>query len=257
MENKPLAAIALAGRASSEARPDQPIARAREAGPVDPGRPQPVRKRESVRGVGERREGLAPVRRERLAPCFCHSLGRQILGVLLPVGERAQRPPHASRCAGRSASRGSPPRKSNSLPSVPVLGSRSQGSESGLMCVRTLGVSPQGPARRPTRTGPQRRPRHSTPDCQFTIGPTHHTPAQAKTPCHAACCLDCRRRVTRVYVPTLDTPARCRKCWGLLYESRKASYRRSEPFACLGSCGEADSSPPARGLAYDSAHHAV
>jgi hypothetical protein len=42
-----------------------------------------------------------------------------------------------------------PPRKSNSLPSLPVLGSRSQGSESGLMCVRTLTVSPQGPARRP------------------------------------------------------------------------------------------------------------
>ena len=32
-------------------------------------------------------------------------------------------------------------------------------------------------------------------------------------------------RATRLYLPTADTPAWCRRCWGLSYDSRKGNYR--------------------------------
>ena len=34
-------------------------------------------------------------------------------------------------------------------------------------------------------------------------------------------CPKCRRRATRIYVPTERTPAACRRCFGLTYESRQ------------------------------------
>lgn len=45
-------------------------------------------------------------------------------------------------------------------------------------------------------------------------------------------CAKCRRRATRLYLPTCDTPAWCRRCWGLTYDSRKANYRTG---GCRGS----------------------
>jgi hypothetical protein len=53
-------------------------------------------------------------------------------------------------------------------------------------------------------------------------------------------CLMCSRRATRIYLPRSDSPAGCRRCWGLSYDSRKASYRVSGPWGrYLGSWGEA------------------
>jgi hypothetical protein len=37
-------------------------------------------------------------------------------------------------------------------------------------------------------------------------------------------CPRCQKRVTRVYLPTASTDPRCRRCWGLSYESRSWSY---------------------------------
>ena len=37
-------------------------------------------------------------------------------------------------------------------------------------------------------------------------------------------CPRCTGRVTRVYLPTTDADPRCRRCWGLSYESRSWSY---------------------------------
>jgi len=38
-------------------------------------------------------------------------------------------------------------------------------------------------------------------------------------------CPTCRRPATRLYMPTSDAPASCRRCWGLSYESRQYNYR--------------------------------
>jgi hypothetical protein len=39
-------------------------------------------------------------------------------------------------------------------------------------------------------------------------------------------CDFCKRRCTRLYMPTLRNPLRCRRCWGLTYESSRAhNYR--------------------------------
>jgi hypothetical protein len=37
-------------------------------------------------------------------------------------------------------------------------------------------------------------------------------------------CSACGRRATRLYVPVLGQPLRCRRCWGLSYESQSWSY---------------------------------
>ena len=53
-------------------------------------------------------------------------------------------------------------------------------------------------------------------------------------------CPMCSGRATRIYLPRSDSPAGCRRCWGLSYDSRKASYRVSGPWGrYLGSWGEA------------------
>lgn len=38
-------------------------------------------------------------------------------------------------------------------------------------------------------------------------------------------CPACDRRATRLYVPVADADLRCRRCWGLSYESQSWSYR--------------------------------
>jgi hypothetical protein len=40
-------------------------------------------------------------------------------------------------------------------------------------------------------------------------------------------CPKCSRPATRIYVPTVDASAACRRCWGLTYESRRENYKRS------------------------------
>ena len=48
-------------------------------------------------------------------------------------------------------------------------------------------------------------------------------------------CPTCCRLVTRIYVPTTEAPPRCRRCWGLSYESRQhRNYKDGGPFAALG-----------------------
>jgi hypothetical protein len=44
-------------------------------------------------------------------------------------------------------------------------------------------------------------------------------------------CPRCQERVTRVYLPTVHADPRCRRCWGLSYESRSWSYK---PTGLLG-----------------------
>ena len=54
-------------------------------------------------------------------------------------------------------------------------------------------------------------------------------------------CAKCGRLATRLYLPTCDTPAWCRRCWGLTYESRKANYRTRRFWGpILGSWAEAE-----------------
>jgi hypothetical protein len=54
-------------------------------------------------------------------------------------------------------------------------------------------------------------------------------------------CPKCRRLATRLYLPTADTPAWCRRCWGLSYDSRKANYRTGGFLgALLGSWAEGE-----------------
>lgn len=38
-------------------------------------------------------------------------------------------------------------------------------------------------------------------------------------------CPKCEGLATRIYVPTAEAWAACRRCWGLTYESRKSNYR--------------------------------
>jgi hypothetical protein len=48
-------------------------------------------------------------------------------------------------------------------------------------------------------------------------------------------CPTCCRRVTRMYVVTTATPAMCRLCWGLTYESRQhRNYKDVGLFAVAG-----------------------
>ena len=47
-------------------------------------------------------------------------------------------------------------------------------------------------------------------------------------------CAHCRRRATRLYVPVVGVEPRCRRCWGLSYESQSWSYKPCGMFACLG-----------------------
>jgi hypothetical protein len=46
-------------------------------------------------------------------------------------------------------------------------------------------------------------------------------------------CPACQRRATRLYVPREDLPPRCRRCWGLSYQSQSWSYRRTGPMDLL------------------------
>jgi hypothetical protein len=43
-------------------------------------------------------------------------------------------------------------------------------------------------------------------------------------------CARCDRRATRLYVPVVGCDPRCRKCWGLSYQSQSWSYRPSALF---------------------------
>lgn len=47
-------------------------------------------------------------------------------------------------------------------------------------------------------------------------------------------CRHCRRRATRLYVPVADVEPRCRRCWGLSYETRSWSYKATGLLAALG-----------------------
>ena len=53
-------------------------------------------------------------------------------------------------------------------------------------------------------------------------------------------CPHCSRRVTRIYVPTAESSARCRACWGLSYSSRQNSYKRTGLSAFLGPIGASE-----------------
>jgi hypothetical protein len=45
-------------------------------------------------------------------------------------------------------------------------------------------------------------------------------------------CPQCDRLATRIYVPTAETWAACRRCWGLTYESRQhGNYKHGSPWA--------------------------
>jgi hypothetical protein len=45
-------------------------------------------------------------------------------------------------------------------------------------------------------------------------------------------CTHCRRRCTRLYMPCLEDPLRCRQCWRLTYESAQShNYRGSGLFS--------------------------
>ena len=47
-------------------------------------------------------------------------------------------------------------------------------------------------------------------------------------------CPACRQRATRLYVPTLGLRPRCRRCWGISYESQSRSYKATGFLAALG-----------------------
>jgi hypothetical protein len=47
-------------------------------------------------------------------------------------------------------------------------------------------------------------------------------------------CSHCRRRATRLYVPVVGLEPRCRRCWGLSYESQSWSYKATGFLAALG-----------------------
>ena len=47
-------------------------------------------------------------------------------------------------------------------------------------------------------------------------------------------CAACQRRATRLYVPVAGVQPRCRRCWGLSYESRSWSYKATGFLAALG-----------------------
>jgi hypothetical protein len=47
-------------------------------------------------------------------------------------------------------------------------------------------------------------------------------------------CSACRRRATRLFVPVVGDEPRCRRCWGLNYESQSWSYKATGAFAFLG-----------------------
>ena len=42
-------------------------------------------------------------------------------------------------------------------------------------------------------------------------------------------CPRCGRRATRLYVPVIDVQPRCRRCWGLNYQSQSWSYKSTGP----------------------------
>jgi hypothetical protein len=44
-------------------------------------------------------------------------------------------------------------------------------------------------------------------------------------------CPKCDRLATRIYVPTAESWAACRRCWGLTYESRQHRNYKSDSFA--------------------------
>jgi hypothetical protein len=46
-------------------------------------------------------------------------------------------------------------------------------------------------------------------------------------------CPACQRRATRLYVPREDLPPRCRRCWGLSYQSQSWSYKPTGPLGAL------------------------
>jgi hypothetical protein len=47
-------------------------------------------------------------------------------------------------------------------------------------------------------------------------------------------CPSCRRRATRLYIPIVGHEPRCRRCWGLSYESQSWSYKATGFLAALG-----------------------
>jgi hypothetical protein len=47
-------------------------------------------------------------------------------------------------------------------------------------------------------------------------------------------CPACQGRVTRLYVPIAGRQPRCRRCWGLSYESQSWSYKATGMLAFLG-----------------------
>jgi len=47
-------------------------------------------------------------------------------------------------------------------------------------------------------------------------------------------CPHCEQRATRLYVPIAALEPRCRRCWGLSYESQSWSYKATGAFAFLG-----------------------
>lgn len=48
------------------------------------------------------------------------------------------------------------------------------------------------------------------------------------------CCPNCHRHATRLYVPVVGTEPRCRRCWGLSYESQSWSYTATGFLAAFG-----------------------
>jgi hypothetical protein len=53
-------------------------------------------------------------------------------------------------------------------------------------------------------------------------------------------CPKCRHRATRVYLPAEHLSLACRQCWGLTYESRQNSYKRTGWAAILGPLGASE-----------------
>src|SRR5262249_8465255 len=47
-------------------------------------------------------------------------------------------------------------------------------------------------------------------------------------------CPKCERRATRLYVRVENLEPRCRRCWGLAYESQSWCYKATGPLAFLG-----------------------
>lgn len=48
-------------------------------------------------------------------------------------------------------------------------------------------------------------------------------------------CPHCERRAARLYVPVVNLEPRCRRCWGLSYESQAWSYKATGYLRFLGS----------------------